>query len=89
MKDVLALDALCEFCGHARIHFHCRAVLCLLQYSDSQVSRAWADFENFIRRAEICLDSQSKSAIMRRDGEKEIKTNLLYNSRGCLSLCSF
>jgi hypothetical protein len=31
-EDVLALHALCEFCGHPGVHFHGRAVLCLVQY---------------------------------------------------------
>ena len=59
--DVLALHALCEFRGHPRVHFHRRAVLCLVQYSHSQVPRTWADFKDFIRRAEVRLDGQTRA----------------------------
>ena len=63
MRDVLALDALCELGGHARVHFHRRAVLCLFQYFHGQVSRTWADFEDLIRRAEVGLDCQVRNGI--------------------------
>ena len=59
MEDVLSLDSFCEFCSHAWVHFDCRAVLCLFQYSHSQVSRSRTDFKDFIRRAEVCLDSET------------------------------
>ena len=55
---VLALDALCEFRRHARVHFHRCAVLCLLQYSHSQVSGTRSNFKDFISWAEIGLYSR-------------------------------
>ena len=67
--DVLALDALCELCGHAGVHLHRCAVLCLVQYEHRQVSRTWADFEDLIRRAEVGLDCQSKSPHRNTDRE--------------------
>jgi hypothetical protein len=66
--DVLALHALREFRSHPRVHFHGRAVLCLVQYSHSQVSRAGANFKNFIRRPEVCLNNQER-AQSRAEGE--------------------
>lgn len=62
MVDVLALHALCELGRHARVHFHRRAVLCLLQYSHSQVSCTRPNFKDFIRRAEIGLYGQISSS---------------------------
>lgn len=55
MVDVLALDTLCELRRHPRVHFHRCAVLCLFQYSHSQVSCARPNFKDFISRAEIGL----------------------------------
>jgi hypothetical protein len=69
-EDVLALHALCELRGHPRVHFHGRAVLCFVQYLHSQVSRTWADFENFIRRPEVCLminQARPQSRVERED----------------------
>jgi hypothetical protein len=60
--DVLSLDTLCELCGHARVHLHRRAVLCLFQYFHGQVSRTWADFKDLIRGSEVGLDSQVRAA---------------------------
>jgi hypothetical protein len=59
--DVLALHALCEFRSHPRVHFYGRAVLCLVQYAHSQVSRTGANFKNFIRRPEVCLNNQARA----------------------------
>jgi hypothetical protein len=61
--DILALDALCELRRHARVHFHGCAVLCLVQYSHSQVSRTRPNFKDFIRRTEIGLYGQISSAL--------------------------
>jgi hypothetical protein len=77
--DVLALDALCELRGHARIHLHRCAVLCLFQYFHGQVSRTWTDFKDLIRGSEVGLNSQVRAAS--EDIENE-KNNLFNNSRG-------
>ena len=63
MVDVLALDTLCELRRHARVHFHRCTVLCLLQYSHSQVSCPRPNFKDFIRRAEIGLYGQISSVL--------------------------
>jgi hypothetical protein len=75
--DVLALDALCELCGHARVHLHCRAMFCLVQYSHSQVSCPWTDFKDLIRRAEVglgCTEQKAKALITyrRTEGNKKL-----------------
>jgi hypothetical protein len=70
MVDALALDALCELCRHARVHFHRCAVLCLLQYSHSQISCTRPNFKDFIRRAEIGLYGQISSRCHRNSRKK-------------------
>ena len=76
--DVLALDTLCELGGHARVHLHCRAVLGLFQYFHGQVSRTWTDFKDLIRRSEIGLDYQVRTASGDIDEEEKTRPSLRF-----------
>lgn len=73
--DSRSLDAFYHLCGHARIHFHSRYMLRLLEDLHRQISGSWTDFKHLICRFQVRLEQ-----ILRSGLQKTINsTDSIYN----------